>query len=101
CFLKLMPLVWRSSLPLRKKLDATFHLGANLAFPITVFMTLAALPVMLLRLQGRAAGSFAAGVDAVLFVLVAATQFLFYAVATREVHANWRQRLKYIPFFPL
>jgi hypothetical protein len=96
-----MPLVWRSSLPLRKKLDATFHLGANLAFPVTVFMTLAALPVMLLRLQGRGAGGVATAIDTVLFALVAATQFVFYAIATREVHANWKQRLKYIPFFPL
>jgi cellulose synthase/poly-beta-1,6-N-acetylglucosamine synthase-like glycosyltransferase len=101
CFVKLMPLVWRSSLPLRKKLDATFHLGANLAFPATVFMTLATLPVMLLRLQGRGAGGLASAIDAFVFLLVAATQFLFYAVATREVHANWRQRLRYIPFFPL
>jgi len=101
CFLKLMPLVWRSSLPLRKKLDATFHLGANLAFPVTVFMTLAALPVMLLRLQGKAAGPIASIVDAIIFGLVAATQFVFYAIATREIHANWKERLRYVPFFPL
>src|SRR5207247_287916 len=31
CFLKLMPLLWRSRLPLRKKLDASFHLRANFA----------------------------------------------------------------------
>jgi glycosyltransferase involved in cell wall biosynthesis len=101
CFLKLMPLVWHSRLALRKKLDATFHLGANLAFPATLFMTIVTLPVMLLRIQGRGAGAAAAAVDAGVFVLVAVTQLVFYAVATREIHANWKQRLRYLPFFPL
>jgi len=29
---------------------------------------------------------------------MAATQFLFYAVATFEVHRDWRRRLLYLPF---
>jgi cellulose synthase/poly-beta-1,6-N-acetylglucosamine synthase-like glycosyltransferase len=101
CFLKLMPLLWRSRLPLRKKIDGSFHLGANLAFPASLFMTVITLPVILLRLQGRAAGSVAAAVDAGVFLLVIVTQLLFYAVATREVHRRWRERLRYLPFFPL
>jgi hypothetical protein len=101
CFLKLMPLLWRSRLPLRKKLDGTFHLGANLAFPASLFMTVITLPVMLLRLQGRAAGAVATAVDAAVFLLVIVTQLLFYAVATREVHGRWVERLRWLPFFPL
>jgi hypothetical protein len=101
CFLKLMPLVWRSRLPLRKRIDASFHLGANLAFPASLFMTVVTLPVMLLRIQGRGAGSVAAAIDTGIFLLVIVTQLLFYAVATREVHANWWQRLRFLPFFPL
>ena len=101
CFLKLMPLVWRSRLPLKKKIDASFHLGANLAFPASLFMTVVTMPVMLLRIQGRGAGAPAPAVDTTIFLLVIVTQLLFYAVATREVHANWGQRLRYLPFFPL
>ena len=101
CFLKLMPLLWRSRLPLRKKLDASFHLGANLAFPASLFMTIVTLPVMLLRIQGHGAGRLATAVDTTVFLLVIVTQLLFYGVATREVHANWWQRLRFLPFFPL
>jgi cellulose synthase/poly-beta-1,6-N-acetylglucosamine synthase-like glycosyltransferase len=101
CFLKLMPLVWRSRLPLRKRLDASFHLGANLAFPASLFMTVVTLPVMLLRIQGRGAGAVAAAIDTSVFLLVIVTQLIFYAAATREVHANWWQRLRFLPFFPL
>ncbi len=101
CFLKLIPLVWRSRLPLRKKLDASFHLGANLAFPAALFMTVVTLPVMLMRMQGHGPGGVATAVDAAVFLLVIVTQLLFYAVATREVHANWWRMLRFLPFFPL
>ncbi len=101
CFRKLMPLLWRSRLPLRKKVDATFHLGANLAFPASLFMTVVTLPVMLLRIQGHGAGAVATMVDSLVFLLVVVTQLLFYVVATREVHARWWERLRFLPFFPL
>jgi cellulose synthase/poly-beta-1,6-N-acetylglucosamine synthase-like glycosyltransferase len=101
CFLKLMPLLWRSRLPLHKKIDASFHLGANLAFPASLFMTVVALPVMLLRMQGLGATGLATAIDTFVFGLVVVTQLLFYAVATREIHANWWSRLRFLPFFPL
>ncbi len=101
CFQKLIPLVWRSRLPFRKKLDASFHLGANLAFPAALFMTVVTLPVMLLRMHGHGPGGVATAVDAAVFLLVIVTQLLFYVVATREVHANWGQMLRFLPFFPL
>lgn len=101
CFLKLMPLLWRSRLPLRKKLDASAHLGANLAFPASLFMTVVTLPVMLLRIQGHGVTRLASVVDSAVFLLVVVTQLLFYVVATREVHANWWRRLRFLPFFPL
>lgn len=101
CFLKLMPRLWRSDLPLKRKLEGTFHLGANLAFPASLFMTLVALPVMLVRLGSGAAGSLAQVVDSFVFLLVIVTQIGFYVVATRESHEDWVRRLRYLPFFPL
>jgi cellulose synthase/poly-beta-1,6-N-acetylglucosamine synthase-like glycosyltransferase len=101
CFLKLMPLLWRSALPLRRKLEGTFHLGANLAFPASIVMTLVTLPVLLLRMQGHGAGGVAIAVDTFVFLLFVVTQFIFYVVATREVHANWWERLRFLPFFPI
>jgi cellulose synthase/poly-beta-1,6-N-acetylglucosamine synthase-like glycosyltransferase len=101
CFLKLMPLLWRSRLPLRKKLEGTFHLGANLAFPASIVMTLVTLPVLFMRMQGHGSGGVSMAVDTVVFLLFVVTQLVFYMVATREVHSNWWERLRFLPFFPI
>jgi len=101
CFLKLMPLVWKSDLRLRQKLEATAHLGANLAFPASLFMTVIGLPVMLVRLGMGSTGGLGTVLDSVLFLLVFTTQFGFYILATRELHVDWVRRLRYLPFFPL
>jgi cellulose synthase/poly-beta-1,6-N-acetylglucosamine synthase-like glycosyltransferase len=102
CFLKLMPAIWRGPLSVAQKLEATFHLGANLAFPASLFMTVVALPVVLVRMQqGTSGAGLGALVDSVVFLLLCVTQTLFYVVATREVHANWWERLRFLPFFPI
>ena len=98
CLLKLMPRVWAAPLPLKQKLEATFHLGANLAFPASLFLTVLALPVLLLRMGGMKAGPLAQTVDLVAFSLVIVTQVLFYVVSTREAHPDWRRRLRSLPF---
>ncbi len=101
CFFKLMPTLWRSKQPLKVKLEGTFHLGANLAFPASLFMTVVTLPVMLVRIGRGSGGELAQFVDSFVFFLVVVTQVLFYVVATRESHKDWLGRLKYLPFFPL
>jgi len=101
CFFKIMPSLWSSDLPLRKKLEGTFHLGANLAFPAGLFMTVITLPVMLLRMSLGVGGTLAQVVDTTVFLLVIVTQIGFYIVATRESHEDWIKRLRYLPFFPL
>ncbi len=101
CFMKVMPALWKSDAPLRKKLEGTFHLGANLAFPASLFMTVVALPVMLVRISKGTGAQWAQVVDSGVFLLVMVTQVFFYIVATRETHRDWLHRLKYLPFFPL
>lgn len=101
CFRKIMPSLWRSDLPLRKKLDATFHLGANLAFPATVFLTVLTLPVMMLRMQGHGSSGFASIVDSGVLLLVLVTQVLFYVVAVREIHPAWWRELRWLPIVPV
>jgi hypothetical protein len=98
CFLKLMPMLWRSKLSLAAKLEGTFHLGANLAFPASLLLTALALPVMLVRMHGATPGTVAGVVDALWIPLVVVTQVLFYAVATYELHRDWRRRLGFLPF---
>jgi cellulose synthase/poly-beta-1,6-N-acetylglucosamine synthase-like glycosyltransferase len=101
CFLKLMPRLWASDLGLKRKLEGTFHLGANLAFPASLFMTVVALPVMLVRMGGGGSGGLAQLIDSLVFLLVIVTQVGFYVVATMESHEDWARRLRYLPFFPL
>lgn len=104
CLLKLMPLVWRNKqLSLRQKLEGTLHLGANLAFPASLFMTVVALPVWIVRAGLGSEGATTAHiVDSLVFFLVIVTQVLFYVVATRETHPkDWVRRMRYLPFFPL
>ena len=98
CFLKLMPVLWRSRMAFAAKVEGTFHLGANLAFPASLLFTVLALPVMLVRMHGAQPGTVAGFVDIVAFPIMAFTQLLFYAVATFEVHPDWRRRLLYLPF---
>jgi len=81
--------------------EALFHLGSNLAFPATLFMTVVTLPVMILRMEGAAQGQLAAMIDSLVFLLVGATQILFYVLATKELHKDWVRRLRWLPFFPL
>ena len=101
CLFKLMPRIWASDIGLRRKLEATFHLGSNLAYPASFFMVVVALPVMLLRMQGAVQGPFAAVIDTMVFLLAVVTQVGFYVVATQELHTDWVRRLRWLPFFPL
>ncbi len=101
CLLKLMPRIWRSDIGIKRKLEATFHLGGNLAYPASFFMVVVALPVMLLRTQGAVQGPFAAVVDTMVFMLAVVTQVGFYVAATKELHTDWFRRLRWLPFFPL
>ena len=64
-------------------------------------MTVVTLPVMILRMEGAAQGHLAAMVDSFVFLLVAATQILFYVLATKELHRDWVSRMRWLPFFPL
>ncbi len=93
--------MWKSRSTLRQKLEGTFHLGGNFAYPASLFLTVVAVPVMILRIHGAAQGQLAALVDSLVFVLMCVTQVVFYVVATRELHTDWVRRLKWLPFFPL
>jgi len=97
CFVKLMPRLWASSLPIKAKIEGTMHLGANLAFPASLFLTILAVPVLMLRMHGVTAGPLAMAAETAAFSLVIVSQVLFYVVATRELHRDWLRRLVWLP----
>jgi cellulose synthase/poly-beta-1,6-N-acetylglucosamine synthase-like glycosyltransferase len=94
---KILPQVWRSSQPLKIKLEATFHLTANIAYPLMIVFSLILLPAMIVRFyQGWFQMLY---LDLPLFLASTCSISSFYMVAQRELYPReWRGRIKYIPF---
>ena len=93
---KLLPRIWRSSAPFKVKLEATFHLSANLSYLLLVLVSLLMPFAVAARADAVARGVF--GVEAAVFGMTTASIFIFYLVALRELHADWKIRTREIPF---
>ncbi|HUU13455.1 MAG TPA: cellulose synthase family protein [Terriglobia bacterium] len=94
---KLLPLIWRSAQPLRIKLEATFHLTANVAYPLMLLFSLILLPAMIVRFyQGWFQMLY---LDLPLFLAATCSVSTFYMVAQRALYPRgWWGRIKYVPF---
>jgi cellulose synthase/poly-beta-1,6-N-acetylglucosamine synthase-like glycosyltransferase len=93
---KLLGRIWRSDAPLRVKLEATFHLSANLSYVLLVLLS-ALLPLsVILRSRTPATGSLFW--EMVIFGLTTLSIFAFYLTAQRELYPDWRWRMRDIPF---
>ena len=95
-FLKLMPKILRSPQPLAVKAEAFFHLSANFNYPLMSLLSLLMFPAMVVRYS--MGWSEMMLIDVPLFILATASVGNFYIVSQRELYADWRQRLKYLPF---
>jgi cellulose synthase/poly-beta-1,6-N-acetylglucosamine synthase-like glycosyltransferase len=94
---KLLPAIWRSPQPRAVKLEATFHLTANLAYPLMVLFAVILLPAMIVRFyQGWFQMLY---LDLPLFLASTCSVSTFYMVAQRELYPRaWLSRVKYVPF---
>jgi cellulose synthase/poly-beta-1,6-N-acetylglucosamine synthase-like glycosyltransferase len=94
---KILPIVWRSDQPLYIKIEATFHLTANVAYPLMILFSLVLLPAMIVRFyQGWFQMMY---LDLPLFILSTCTVSGFYVVSQRTLYPNgWMRRLLYLPF---
>ena len=94
---KLLPTIWRSAAPLKVKLEATFHLTANLAYPLMVLLSVILLPAMIVRFyQGWFQMLY---LDLPLFLAATCSVSTFYMVAERELYPRqWWRRFAYVPF---
>jgi cellulose synthase/poly-beta-1,6-N-acetylglucosamine synthase-like glycosyltransferase len=92
---KLLPRVLASELGWRQKVEATFHLTANLAYPLMVLLAGLMFPAMLLRYNMGWAEMIV--VDVPIFLAATASVCTFYALSQKEQFADWRTRLRYIP----
>ncbi len=94
---KVLPEIWRSGVPLKVKIEATFHLSSNFAYLLMVLLSVLMLPALLFRIQkGTSIEAFA--FDLSLFLAASVSVIYFYVVSQKEIDRNWKVRLKYLPF---
>jgi cellulose synthase/poly-beta-1,6-N-acetylglucosamine synthase-like glycosyltransferase len=93
---KLLPRILASPLPWKEKVEATFHLTANLAYPLMVLLAALMFPAMVLRYNMGWAEMVV--VDVPIFLAATASVCLFYALSQKEQFPRtWKSKLKYIP----
>ncbi|MCI0453222.1 MAG: glycosyltransferase [Candidatus Latescibacteria bacterium] len=93
---KLLPRIWKSRAPLKVKLEATFHLSANLSYLLLVALSIL-MPFAVVT-RASAAGDATFMIEATLFGLTTASVVLFYATAQRELGRDWKLRVRDVPF---
>jgi cellulose synthase/poly-beta-1,6-N-acetylglucosamine synthase-like glycosyltransferase len=93
---KILPDVWKSSIPLRVKIHSTFHLTNNIVFPFILLAGILNVPLIFIKQQGGHDLYFAM---MSVFVLAFIGSFLFYMLSQKAVYSDWRRRLLLFPLF--
>ncbi len=93
---KILPLVWKSKIPLRVKLQSTFHLTNNLVFPFILLAAILNVPLIFIKNSGSHEAYFAV---MSVFVLAFVSSFLFYMYSQKDIHSDWRKKIVLFPLF--
>jgi cellulose synthase/poly-beta-1,6-N-acetylglucosamine synthase-like glycosyltransferase len=93
---KLLPRLLRANLPLRVKAEAFFHLTANFNYPFMCVLSILMFPAMVIRYNMGWYEMLL--IDVPLFFAATFSVCNFYMVCQREIHRDWRARIKYLPF---
>src|SRR5436305_15331225 len=93
---KILPKVLRSDAPFHVKLEAWYHLTANLSYPLMVVLSVLLLPAMIIRFyQGWFQMLY---IDLPLFLASTFSISSFYLVSQRELFPrSWPRALLYLP----
>jgi len=81
---KLLPIVWKADLPLRIKLQSTFHLTNNIVFPFILLAGILNVPLIFIKNAGPYDNFFN---FMSVFVIAFISSFMFYLFAQKDVHA--------------
>ncbi|MBV9181445.1 MAG: glycosyltransferase family 2 protein [Acidobacteria bacterium] len=94
---KILPRVLKSDQPFRVKLEAWYHLSANLSYPLMVILSVLLLPAMVIRFyQGWFQMLY---IDIPLFLASTFSISSFYMVSQRELFPrSWPRAIVYLPF---
>ena len=95
--LKILPTVIKSNAPRRVKIEAWYHLTANISYPLMIVLSTLLLPAMMIRFyQGWFQMLF---IDLPLFMASTFSISSFYLVSQRELFPKtWPRALLYLPF---
>jgi len=93
---KILPLVWKSKVPLRIKLQSTFHLTNNLVFPFILLSAILNVPLTFVKNSGSHEVYF--GVMSI-FVLAFISSFMLYLYAQKDIRTDWRKKIVLFPLF--
>jgi hypothetical protein len=95
--MKILPKVMRSDAPLHTKIEAWYHLTANISYPLMVVLSVLLLPAMIIRFyQGWFQMLY---IDLPLFMASTFSISSFYLVSQRELFPrSWPRALLYLPF---
>lgn len=97
CGKKVLPKVLKSDAPFHVKLEAWYHLTANLSYPLMVMLSVLLLPAMIIRFyQGWFQMLY---IDLPLFLASTFSISSFYLVSQKELFpGKWYRALMYLPF---
>ncbi|MDI6779939.1 MAG: glycosyltransferase family 2 protein [Bacteroidota bacterium] len=93
---KILPRVWKSNLPVGKKIHSTFHLSSNIVFPFIMLAGILNVPLIFIKHQGGYENFFT--VMAV-FVFAFVGSFLFYLYSQKDIYPDWQRRIFLFPLF--
>ncbi|MCD6166898.1 glycosyl transferase family 2 [candidate division KSB1 bacterium] len=94
---KVLPQVWRSSVPLLTKIQATLHLTNNTVFPTVLLCSILNYPLLLIKHGYNDHQTYFA--ISSIFVLAFLGTTLFYFFSQKDIYSNWRRRILYFPVF--
>ena len=95
--IKVLPTIFRSDVPRRIKVEAVYHLTANLSYPLMIVMSALLIPAMICRFyQGWFQMLL---IDFPLFTASSFSIAVFYVMSQRELFPkSWMKTFLYLPF---
>jgi cellulose synthase/poly-beta-1,6-N-acetylglucosamine synthase-like glycosyltransferase len=93
---KLLPRLLAADLPMAVKAEGFFHLTANFNYPLMCVLSVLMFPSMVIRYNMGWYEMLL--IDVPLFFAATFSVCNFYMVCQREIHRDWRARIKYLPF---
>src|ERR1700749_3573766 len=93
---KILPMMFRSEMPRKIKVEAVYHLTANISYPLMVIMTALLIPAMIVRFyQGWFQMLL---IDVPLFAASTLSIAVFYVTSQRELFPHtWKKTFLYLP----